>query len=106
LNSETKKNKIVSSGKLFFLEQNEDSILRKTLQLQLENPCRGDWGSTCLNDLKELNITQTLQEIRTLPKSKFTNILKEQLRRNALVYLNGKQGEKGKETKKNKFRNV
>ena len=41
----------------------------------------------------------TLHEIRTLTKSKFTNMLKEQIRRNALVYLNGKQGEKGKEIK-------
>ena len=81
------------------MEQNEDSILRKTLQLQLENPCRGDWGSTCLNDLKELDITLTLHEIRTITKSKFSSILKEQIRRFALIYLIGKQGKKGREMK-------
>ena len=85
----------------YILEQNEDSVLRKTLQLQIENPCRGDWGSTCINDLKELDITLSLQEIRTLTKSKFSSILKEQIKRCALIYLNGKQGEKGKEMKYN-----
>ena len=34
----------------YILEQNEDSILKKSLQLQFENPNRGDWGSTCLSD--------------------------------------------------------
>ena len=81
----------------YILEENEESILLKSLQLQLEHPNRGDWGSTCLNDLKELEINLNLQEIRTISKSRFTNILKEKTRKNALAYLTGKQGKKGKE---------
>ena len=81
----------------YILEQNEDSILQKSLQLQFEHPNRGDWGSTCLSDLKELDINLSLEEIRTISKSKYTNILKDRMRQNALVYLLGKQREKGKE---------
>ena len=71
--------------------------MQKSLQLQLEHPNRGDWGSTCLNDLKELEINLSLQEIRTISKSSFTNILKDRTKRNALAYLIGKKGKKGKE---------
>ena len=81
----------------YILEQDEDSILKKSLQLQFEHPNRGDWGSTSLNDLKELEINLSLQEIRTMSKRRFTNILKEKTRNNALVYLIRKQGIKGKE---------
>ena len=61
------------------------------------NPKRGDWGSTCLSDLKELDINLSLEEIRTISKRKYTNMLKDRMRQNALVYLLGKQGQKGKE---------
>ena len=81
----------------YILEQNEDSILQKSLQLQFEHPNIGDWGSTCLSDWKELDINLSLEEIRTISKGKYTNILKDRMRQNALVYLLGKQREKEKE---------
>ena len=43
----------------YILEQNEDSNLQKMLNLQLENPTKGDWASTCVNDIKELNLKKS-----------------------------------------------
>ena len=50
-----------------------------------------------LQDLKELKISESLDEIRIMSKAKFNNILKSRVRENALLYLKGKQKSKGKE---------
>ena len=61
----------------YILEQNEDCNLQKILNLQLENPTKGDWASTCVNDINELNLKMSSEEIKCMTKQKFTNILKE-----------------------------
>jgi hypothetical protein len=81
----------------YILEQNEDSNLQKMLNLQLENPTKGDWASTCVNDIKELNLKMSFEEIKFMTKQKFTNILKEEMKKNAFRYLNNKRGQKGEE---------
>ena len=79
------------------LIQNEDSMIFKMFQLQLKQPKRGDWASTCLKDLGELKISMSLVEIQQMTKYKFSNILKERISENAGKYLTGKKGKKGKE---------
>ena len=81
------------------LEEGDDSTLKKMLNLQLEKPSRGDWGSTCMKDLKELKIDLSLEEIKLMNKNKFTIILKQKIKENALEYLLKKHGSKGKEIK-------
>jgi hypothetical protein len=81
----------------YILEQPEESLLKKFLLLQFEKPSRGDWASTCLEDLKELDISLSLEEIKKMTKYKFSNILKVRISKNALNYLRTKQGKKGKE---------
>ena len=81
----------------YILQQNEESMLKKFLNLQLENKTeKGIWASTCLNDLKELRVNETLEEIKNMNKNKFKNMLKQRIKENALTYLIGKQGTKGK----------
>ena len=41
--------RLILSVSKFFL------YLQKMLKLQIENPTKGDWASTCVNDIKELN---------------------------------------------------
>ena len=81
----------------YILEENEESLLRKFLELQMEEPIKGDWASTCFQDLQQLEISESLDEIKRMSKSKFTNMLKSRLRVNALKYLIEKQKSKGKE---------
>ena len=81
----------------YILQQNDESILKKFLNLQFKQKTKGDWASTCLNDLKSLRITETLEEIKSMTKNKFKNILKDRIKENALKYLTEKQGKKGKD---------
>ena len=53
------------------LEEPEESNILKMFKLQLEMPTRGDWASTCLSDLKFLNLKLNLEEKRTMPKTKY-----------------------------------
>ena len=81
----------------YILEQDEESKLKKFLNLQIEQPSRGDWVSICLNDLKELEITLSLDEIKQMTKEKYTSELKCRIFRMQCCICTGKQGKKGKE---------
>ena len=81
----------------YILEQDEDSNLLKMLKLQIENPTKGDWASTCVNDIKELNLKMSFEDIKVMTKQKLTTIIKEEMKKNAFRYLNSKRGKKGEE---------
>ena len=81
----------------YILEQDDESKLNKFLILQLEEPSRGDWASTCTTKFKGWNITCNMEEIKLMSKNKFTTVLKEKNQESALQYLLQKWGKKGKE---------
>ena len=58
------------------LKQDKHSQIYKFFRLQLNNPLKGDWVTTCLKDLAELEINYSFEEIRNMTKNKFKNILK------------------------------
>ena len=64
----------------YILKQSQESMIQKFLFLQFQQPTKGDWGSACLGDLKDLNISNTLEEIKTMTKQKFKKIIKEKLK--------------------------
>ena len=91
---------IMKSRLLFLktiLEENPDSMIYKFLVLQLETPTKGDWASSCKNNLRDLKINLSLEEIRDMTKKQFNMILKESISRRAFEYLMAKRGVKGKE---------
>ena len=47
----------------YILQQSDDSNINQFLKLQFEQPTRGDWGSTCIQDLKQLGINESFEEI-------------------------------------------
>ena len=79
------------------LEENPDSLIYKFLKLQLETPTRGDWASSCQNNLRDLKINLSLEEIRDMTKKQFNIILKESISKRAFEYLIAKRGIKGQE---------
>ena len=81
----------------YILEQPEESSLSKMLKMQLEEPTRGDWASSCRTDIEKLDLKLTFEDIKTIKKREFKQILKEKTREAALFYLLDKQGKKGKE---------
>ena len=66
---------------------------------QYKNPTRVDWVSSCITDLKYLNINLTFDNIKSMKKNEFKKVLKESIKKKAFEYLLHKQGSKGKEVK-------
>ena len=79
------------------LEENPESLIQRFVILQFRNPTKGNWASSCLQDLKELGLNISLQEILELSKHQFLKIIKKAINKKALEYLLNKQGSKGKE---------
>ena len=77
------------------LNENPEAMIYKFLQLQYENPTKGDWASNCTKDLQFLEIDLSLEEIKNIPKVKFHNMLKMSIEKKALQYLLDKQRRKG-----------
>ena len=83
---------------LFFkdiLDGNPESMIYKFIMVQHKHPTRGDWVSSCLRDLRYLDINFSLEEIQVLKKTEFRKILKQSIEKKALEYLLEKRGSKG-----------
>ena len=81
----------------YILEQDPKSLIYKFLSLQFEYPSRGDWASSCLQDIKFLEIEKTIQEIREMNRKKFISFLNEAIKKKAFEYLLNLRGKKGQE---------
>ena len=76
-----------------------DSMIHNFVKLQFESPTRGDWASSCLDNLDYLNINMSLEEIKLLSLNQFRNLLDKSINIKALEYLQQKRGSKGIEIK-------
>jgi hypothetical protein len=83
----------------YILDQTEDSLLYKFFSLQLANPTKFDWASTCLNDLKNMDIQLSLSEIKNMTEDRYKEIIKNKCTEYAYKYLMKKRGSKGQEIK-------
>ena len=81
----------------YILNEDEESMILKILHLQLKNPTRGDWVSICVDNLKQLDISESFQNIKIMKKNKFDKLLKVRIDIIALQYLTSRQGKKGGE---------
>ena len=79
------------------LEQEESSCVRRFFFLQLKKPVKGDWASTCINDLERLKILLSFEEIERIEKKCYRTMLNESISNLALEYLKSKQNIKGSE---------
>ena len=75
------------------------SMICKFIKLQFESPTRGEWASSCINNLDYLNIKMSLEEIKSLSLNQFRNLLDKSINIKALEYLLQKGGSKGIEMK-------
>jgi hypothetical protein len=87
--------------KLLFLKdilnQDEESMIYKCFMLQVENPVKGDWASSCMKNLKDLDINLSLEEIKVISPYKYTQLVRAKCREGATKYLMKKRGSKGSE---------
>ena len=65
----------------YILEQDPKSLIYKFLSLQFKYPVRGDWASSCLQDLKLLEIETTNEEIKEMKRNKFISLLNEAIKK-------------------------
>ena len=72
-------------------------MISKFFDIQLQTSSKGDWAYMCKQNLEELEIKNTLDEMRDMPLSKFKNLVRRQTKMAALKYLTGKQRSKGGE---------
>ena len=79
----------------YILHQEEKSMIFQFLKLQLEKPVRGDWASTCLKNLQDLGINLSLEEIREMSITRYSELIRIKCNESALRYLLNKRGKKG-----------
>ena len=86
------------------LNENEQSMIRKFYELQLQKPTKGDWASTCAENIKQLKINLSTEEMRQMKRNQFKNILKTKINELAFTYLIQKRGIKGREVEYSSLR--
>ena len=77
------------------LNQNQDSMIFKFLKIQLESLVKGDWTTTCKENLIELDIEESFEDIQKMSITRYKNLLKKKVRCAALCYLTERQRNKG-----------
>ena len=87
----------------YILNQEETSMIFNFFELQLEKPVRGDWVSTCLQNLKDLDISLSLNDIKEMSLYRYTELLRIKCKESALKYLLKKRGTKGSKIKYSKL---
>ena len=75
----------------YLLNEEEDALIRRFLQAQIDSPIKGDWILTVRENLAHLDINMTLEEVCATSKNAFKNIVKEALQKKSLEYLQSLQ---------------
>ena len=71
----------------YILNQKEDSLLYNCFDAQLKEPMVGNWILQVKNDLVELKINLTFDEINSQSKFTFRKIVKNSVTKRAFSYL-------------------
>jgi hypothetical protein len=71
----------------YILNEDKDSMIFKFFESQRKNRSSKDWVSTVLKDMKKLNLNMNFEEIGSMKKSMFLNIIKRKTEHEALKYL-------------------
>ena len=61
----------------YILDQEEESMIHKFLTLQIENPTKFDWASTCIKDLKDMEIQLSFSDIKNMTEDRCKQIVRK-----------------------------
>lgn len=81
----------------YILKEKPSSRIHQVLKLQMKYPVKGDWVSSCIKVIKELELSVTFEDIRSMEKKSFKKMIDKSIKVKALEYLQNKRGKKGKE---------
>ena len=73
---------------LHYILKDKSSIIYKCFEAQKRNPCRKDWIIKVDEDLTDLDIGLSFDDIQTLSKYQFQKFLSQIIEEKALEYLN------------------
>ena len=85
------------------LQQNQESLLYRFFNAQMNKPSNKDWVSTVLVDMEDLKIDLELEDMKKIPKSKFKEYINEKVRGAAFEYLLDKKLSRNSERAKGKL---
>ena len=71
----------------YILNEKDDSLIKEFLRAQCESPVKGDWVITVLEDLQELGINKSFDDISEISKDAFKKMVKEKVKKKALFFL-------------------
>ena len=57
----------------------------------MKNPRKKDWITTVKNDIKELGLELSLEDIENMPKASFKKMIKSKIKESAFLYLSDKK---------------
>ena len=79
----------------YILNQQEDSLLLRFFQAQLDIPIKGDWVSEAKTWIKDYEIENSFQEVKNNRKGIYEHIISEKVQEEAFQYLKNKIKSKG-----------
>ena len=59
----------------YILKQKEETLLYRFLEAQMNSPCKGDWITQVISDIKYLELNIEIQDIRKMKKYQLKKIL-------------------------------
>ena len=71
----------------YILNEDSESLLHKFYKIQARKPVKNDWSLTIKENLKDLKISLTENEIQNMSKIAFQKIVKESVQTAAFEYL-------------------
>ena len=69
------------------LKQDEESMLYRVLQSQVDNPSKGDWVHLVRQDIQDLKLNLTFDNIARMSKYQLKAILRDAVKKEAYKYL-------------------
>ena len=84
------------AGRLYYiLTQPKESLLYRFLEAQITLPTKGCWANMVIHDLEYIDLKISFEQIASLSKHQFRNILKKNIKIASLKYLLSQQKSKG-----------
>ena len=85
------------------LQQNQESLLYRFFNAQMNKPSNRDWVSSVLEDMEDLEIDLEIEDIRNMPKVKFKEYINEKVKEAAFKYLLNRKSSRNSDRAKGKL---
>ena len=80
----------------YILNEDEDSLIARFYSAQVKNPCKGDWCKTVEENLEEVEILLSVDQIKECSRTQFKTLVDKCVRKRTLEYLNSEKKRKSK----------